>query len=90
MDYEQKINELQGRIVKLINIINDLSNTVSNLDQKLNGASVQIKNWEGYLKIVSSAPTEAMTDGTLLLYENGTTRKFYARINNAWYSATLT
>lgn len=82
--YLNKIKELETRLSLMESL-------VSNLNNVLKSPRVQIDNLEGIFKTLSSAPDVAdYRDGSLVLYESGTTRKIYAKINGAFYSATIT
>ena len=91
MPTEQDISTLQRQFAQLQQQNASLENRVRYLETLIISPRVQIKNFEGALKVGSVAPTTNDTqEGCLFLTNESGTYNLYARINNAWRVVTLT
>lgn len=79
------------KIEKLEEKIRSMGEELGILKTLLNSPRVQIRNLEGALKTIDTAPTGVdYMDGTVLLYDDGADRKIYVKINDTFYSVAVT
>lgn len=83
MPEDQKIMALEAKI-------EELENKLQTLESFLSNPRVRIRDFEGLLKTLDSAPDEEYPDGSMVLVDlGGGDTRLYNRINGTWAYASL-
>lgn len=87
---ELQFQQMQKEIETLKKTVARLEASLRETDNYVKAPRVQIKNFEGLFKTLTTAPTTGFPDGALVFTDIAGTRKINVLINKVWYSVTVT